>query len=244
MNDSSMMRVPPAWRERGQTINEPDEFSIEDEKFDLIYPPQVRDLSPVFWTPVAVAAEAAKLLAPQSTTRVLDIGCGPGKFCLVAASLSEGRFTGVEQRGELVAAAQRAAAELRLSEVEFRHANITDVSFSEWDAFYLFNPFEENICEGYKIDSAVPLSIRLFKRYTIYVAEQFAGLPHGTRVVTYMGYGDEIPSCYDCEQTFFRDDLKLWVKTREYDAAVERLGLRPSRSYRGTAGWQPPRRPV
>ena len=31
----------------------------------------------------------------------------------------------------------------------------------------------------------------------------------GTRVVTYAGYADEIPACYDCELSLFRDELKL-----------------------------------
>ncbi len=75
-----------------------DPTSVEDEKFDLIYPPEVRELSSIFWTPVRIAAEAAELLAVTPATRVLDIGCGPGKFCLVAAKLTEGSFTGIEQR--------------------------------------------------------------------------------------------------------------------------------------------------
>ena len=65
-------------------------FSIEDEKFDLIYPPKIRKLSSIFWTPVAVAAKAAKWLVTVQGMRVVDIGCGPGKFCLVAASLTDG----------------------------------------------------------------------------------------------------------------------------------------------------------
>ena len=36
--------------------------SIEDEKFDRIYPARLRHLSSVQWTPVRIAAEAAKLL--------------------------------------------------------------------------------------------------------------------------------------------------------------------------------------
>ena len=51
------------------------------------------------------------------------------------------------------------------------------------------------------------------------------------------GYADDIPSCYDCEKALFHDDLKLWIKNREYDHDIERLGLRVSRSYRGAAGW-------
>ena len=221
-------------------VDDPAPFSIEDEKFDQIYPAEIRKHSSLFWTPVAVAAEAARLLVTAPGTRVLDVGCGPGKFCLVAASLSDGRFTGVEQRSTLVAAARSAAATLQLAEVEFVHANVLDVDFAEYDAFYIFNPFEENM-HGFKMDSAVTLSPALFQRYTSYVSDQLGCRPTGTRVVTYMGYADDIPACYDCEATFFGDDLKLWIKQREYDRDAERLRLLPSRSYRGSGGWHPPR---
>jgi SAM-dependent methyltransferase len=230
----------PSWTGNHNDIAAPDEFSIEDERFDRIYPAEIRELSSIFWTPVAIAAEAAKLLVAESGTRVLDVGCGPGKFCLIAGALTDGHFTGVEQRGALVAAARDAARALGLDGVQFLHGNVTEIAFGDYDAFYIFNPFEENM-HGHRIDSAIPLSPDLFKRYTSYVADQLGRLPHGTRAVTYMGYGDEIPSSYDCEQTRFGDDLKLWRKVRDYDPALEQLGLRASRSYRGSAGWQPPR---
>ena len=221
---------------------EPEEVTtVDDEKFDLIYPLTVRRLSAVFWTPVRIAAEAAKLLTETPGARVLDIGSGVGKFCLLGASLTDGQFTGVEQRANLVEAARNAAAQLHLSDIEFRHANIVDVRYDDFDAFYIFNPFEENMLIGHKIDSAVPFSPELFKAYTSHVAEQLATRPLGTKTVTYMGYGDEIPACYTCELALFGDDLKLWIKTREHDPDVECLPSRPSRSYRGSAGWSPPR---
>lgn len=221
-------------------IDDPEPFSVEDEKFDQIYPPELRQLSAIFWTPVAVAVEAARLLVTAPGTRALDVGCGPGKFCLVAARLTDGRFTGIEQRPELIAAARAAMAVLQVTGIEFLQGNIVDIAFSDYDAFYIFNPFEENR-HGHKIDSAIPLSTALFKRYTDYVADQLGARPLGTRVVTYMGYSDDVPACYDCEQAFFGDDLKLWIKRREHDSAIERLGLRASRSYRGSQGWAPPR---
>ena len=46
--------------QKDKELDDPVPFSIEDEKFDLIYPRQIRELSSTFWTPVAVAAEAAK----------------------------------------------------------------------------------------------------------------------------------------------------------------------------------------
>lgn len=233
--------MPPGSAPPDEEIEGPEAFSIEDEKFDLIYPPKLRALSPIFWTPVAVAAEAAKLLVQTRQTRVLDIGCGPGKFCLVAASLTDGRFTGVEQRNDFVTAARQAAAGLQLANVEFVHGNIMDIAFADYDAFYLFNPFEENLFNGRKIDRAVPLSPEYFKRYTSHVAAQLGARPIGTRVVTYMGYADDIPACYDCESALFGDDLKLWIKHREFDRDIDQLGLRVSRSHRGSGGWAPPR---
>jgi SAM-dependent methyltransferase len=214
-------------------------FSIEDEEFDRIYPAKIRKLSPVFWTPVAVAAEAAKWLVPAPGVRVLDIGCGPGKFCLVAASLTEGHFSGVDFRGDLVAIARQAANDLELPEIEFIHGNVLEIDFGACDAFYLFNPFEENMFQGNKIDRAVPLSAELFKKYTNHVAAQLGARPIGTRVATYMGYANDIPSCYSCESTLFGDDLKLWTKQREYDPDLE--SFKVSRSYHGSAGWRPPR---
>jgi SAM-dependent methyltransferase len=224
-----------------EEFEDPESFSIEDEKFDSIYPAPIRKLSSLHWTPVAVAAPAAEWLVTAPETRVLDIGCGAGKFCLVAASLTDGRFTGVEQRSELVAAARQAANDLQLTDLEFLHNNVMEVDFAEYDAFYLFNPFEENMHYGHRIDGKVRLSPALFRTYTTRVSTQLGERPLGTRVVTYMGYADDIPSCYECESTLFGDDLKLWIKQREYDADIERLGLRVSRSHRGSGGWRPPR---
>jgi len=235
-----------------EAFEDPKPFSSEDEKFDLIYPRRIRELSSTFWTPMAVAAEAAKLLvtAPacsaagsaKARTRVLDIGSGAGKFCLLAASLTDGRFTGVEHRSDLVAAARQAASDLGLTNVGFVQGNVLDVAFADYDAFYLFNPFEENLFDGHKIDRAVPLSSALFKRYTSHVSAQLGAGAIGTRVVTYMGYADDIPACYSCEEALFGDDLKLWIKQRPYEPDIERLGLNVSRSHRGSKGWTPPRR--
>ena len=218
-----------------------DPRSIEDEKFDQIYPARIRKLSPLQWSPVRVAAKAAKLLVTVPGRRVLDIGCGPGKFCLVGAAVTKGHFTGIEQRADLATVARKAAVRLRSDNVEIIHNNITEITFSDYDAFYLYNPFEENMVRGVKIDSAIPLSPILFKRYNNYVAANLGSMPIGTRVVTYAGYADEIPACYQCELALFRDELKLWIKHRAHDPAIARLKLTPSRSYRGPAGWATPR---
>jgi SAM-dependent methyltransferase len=211
------------------------------DRINDVYSKKIRDLSFFHWTPFAVACKAANLLVTNRGTRVLDIGCGPGKFCLIGASLSEGSFTGVEQRRTLVNIAAEAAMTLGIPNVTILHGNVTDISFSDYDAFYLYNPFDENLFYRRKIDREVSFSPTLLRRYQFDVANKLGQSPLGTRVVTYSGFCDEIPGCYDCESAFFGNELKLWIKRRAYDADVERWKLTGSRSYRGMYGWAPRR---
>ena len=146
---------------------------------------------------------------------MLDIGCGPGKFCLIAAALTDGHFTGIEQRADLVKAARHAVLKERRQNVEIIQGNVTDISFSKYDAFYLYNPFEENMSENQSIDRCIPLSADLYVKYVKYVAAELSAKPLGTVVVTYAGSALEVPSCYDCELSAFGRDLKLWIKVRE-----------------------------
>lgn len=190
------------------------EFCFRDEWFDQIYPPHIRDLSGVHWTPLSVARRAAKMLVNKPGTRILDIGAGVGKFCIAGALTSEGHFTGIEQRKHLVEIAENAIAEHGIENVRMLCGSITDVSFGDFDAFYLFNPFEENVARSMKIDSAVELTAALYRKYTGYVASQLAAAPLGTRVVTYCGVCEEIPTCYTCDESAFGGAVRLWVKTR------------------------------
>ncbi|MCE0523824.1 MAG: class I SAM-dependent methyltransferase [Methylacidiphilales bacterium] len=196
-------------------INSPLEVGLDDEKFDLNYPRPIQDLSDLHWTPVGIARRAARLLVTKPGTRVLDIGCGPGKFCVAAAMATDGHFTGIEQREHLAAVARYMVRKHRLSNVEIIHANITDIDFGRYDAFYLYNPFQENTAFIGAIDSTVELSEELYNKYTKYVATQLALAPTGTRVVTYVGLCEEIPDCYDLKRSDSTYNLKLWIKSRK-----------------------------
>lgn len=205
-------------------------FSEQDDRFDLIYPVEIRDLSRRHWTPVAVARRAAEFLVSGSETRVLDLGCGPGKFCIVGALTSVGHFTGIEQRQQLANLARMAIGKKNIPNAEIVHGNITDVDFLDYDAFYLFNPFEENLFKWGKIDSSVKLSKALYEQYTAHVATELARAPLGTRVVTYAGLCEEVPLCYECHRSSFSGILKLWQKTRDYPSGDALLDARASRN--------------
>lgn len=213
-----------------------DGFSVEDERFDRIYPAEIRDLSWRHWTPLAVARQAAKFLVSEPKTRVLDLGCGPGKFCIVGALTTVGHFTGVEQRQQLADLARVTIQRERIPNAEIVHANITDIDLQAYDAFYLFNPFEENRFKRGKIDSSVEFSEALYERYTEYVATELARAPLGTRVVTYGGLCEEIPLSYREQRSSFGGVLKLWRKTSDgltKDALQEEQADRNRRRFLG-----------
>ena len=99
-----------------------------------------------------------------------------------------------------------------LTRIEIIHANIKDICFRDFDAFYLFNPFQENLSSLFRIDALVDIKPRLYLEYATHVANELAQCPDGTRVVTFWGDGDEIPACYVCVSTAFSNYLKMWVK--------------------------------
>lgn len=187
----------------------------EDELFDAFYPPAVRKLSYCHWTPIVVARRAAAYLVNRPGTKVLDVGCGPGKFCMIGALTSEGHFTGIEQRESLADLARTAIRNKKIPNVKILTANIADIDFSAYEAFYLFNPFEENLSQPERIDSAVELSLALYEQYIRHVCAQLTQAPAGTRVATYHGVCEEIPLSYNCQHTLFDGSLKLWLKTSD-----------------------------
>ncbi|MBK7402346.1 MAG: class I SAM-dependent methyltransferase [Myxococcales bacterium] len=147
------MRFTPGW------LRDP---LLDDATFDGRMPDLLRLASRLFWTPVAVARRMGSLFALHGAQRVLDVGSGPGKACLVAAAAAPAiRFVGVEQRSGLVAIAQGLAASAALGNVEFRCADATRTSLDSFDGAYLFNPFAENLfSEAKRFDHSVELSER------------------------------------------------------------------------------------
>lgn len=185
---------------------------LSDEDFDEAFPENIRNLSPCHWTPVDAGRRAAQWLVTRPGTRVLDVGCGPGKFCAIGAATTLGNFTGVEQRGHLCRAGRSMFKKYGIPRAEIIQSNITDVNFRDFDAFYIFNPFEENVIESLRIDEAVVLADTLYLAYTKWVHTELSLLSEGTRVVTFWGDCEEIPSCYRCEETACKGQLRLWIK--------------------------------
>ncbi len=188
---------------------------LPDWAFDRIYPERVRAASERYWTPLRVARRAAEMLAPDASTRVLDVGSGAGKFCLVAALTAPGQYTGVEQRGHLVEVASAIAERYDVPRATYLHGDMRDIDWAEFDAFYFFNPFSENYFEASeRLDHSVELSPDRFHRDMQYVRAVLAGMEPGARVITYHGLGSALPGCFKhlASQEIGTDSLELWLK--------------------------------
>ena len=204
---------------------------VWNAQFDRILPFHWRRLSIMHWTPVHVARRAAQLLVTGPETRVLDVGSGTGKFCLVAALATLGHFTGVEQRAYLVEFSRSFAYTYAIPRVCFLRANARDLDWSCYNAFYFYNPFYENLDPDKKIDKHVELSLSLNDQYIRMAQERLAEAPSGTRVVTFHGMGGEMPDGYERVLQEFQDTgfLELWIMSPSPEERIsfQRISQRP-----------------
>lgn len=194
-------------------------LTLEDLAFDEVYEPRWRRCSPRFWTPVAVALRAASWFEERGGRRVLDIGSGAGKACIVGARTTALEFVGLEQRGELVDAAKRAATALGVaSRVSFVHGAIGRFDAAPFDCMYLYNPFAENLyAEESRLDDSVELSEARFVEDIHTVERVLDAAAVGTKVITYFGFGGRIPNSFAPTRlaAVGEDCLRMWEKRRE-----------------------------
>jgi len=190
--------------------------SVADSFFDQVFPPAIQKLSNTHWTPVEVALEAIKLLSFKEGTKILDVGSGSGKFCLVSAlARKDSQLFGVEQRDYLNLVAREIAQDLQLKNVTFIDGDAFSLNWNEFDAFYFFNPFWENhLFPHQRIDVNVPVKKENFEHYINQVILRLEKLKKGTHVITYHGFGGKFPPSYECVhfKTCGSDQIKLWVK--------------------------------
>jgi hypothetical protein len=190
-----------------------DSFSplfISDKDFDDNFRVEIERQSARQWAPAAIAKRAAKFLVNRPGVRVLDIGSGVGKFCVIGAACNQGFFTGVEQRENLCQLADKVARRFNVNNVKFIHANVTEVNFSEYDAFFFYNAFYENIEPDDAIDTSVDLNTSLYRLYTAQLTEKLFAMPKGTRLVTY--WGEWMPRGYHLVYTNGNDALRFWER--------------------------------
>jgi SAM-dependent methyltransferase len=200
------VREGPPWAER----------LASDAAFDAIYDRRIRVLSKRHWSPVAVAARAATMLAEAGATRILDVGSGVGKFCLVGAMRTTATFVGVERREDLVEVARDAARRLGVPRATFVHADVADFAFDGFDGVYLYNPFFEQISRSLRlIDETAERSKDVYRSLVRGTLVKLGALGRPGVVITFHGLGGRVPPDafeFIGEEAAGNDWLELWTK--------------------------------
>jgi SAM-dependent methyltransferase len=192
-------------------------YFTEDSHFRQLYPLSFQKLDTLHWSPLRVIDRAVKFLVNKPNAKILDIGSGSGKFCLAGSYLKPfAFFSGVEQREDLLEYAQTVRKKLGRSNVDFVHKNFTQIDFTEYDNFYFYNSFFENIEGTDKIDDSIAYSVELYDYYNLRLKTKLDGMPAGTRIVTYKTLDQEIPDSYRSVTTEMENQLKFWIKNKEH----------------------------
>jgi SAM-dependent methyltransferase len=199
-----MLSIPDAYLRK---------YFVEESNFRTLYPYSIQKLDALHWSPLAVTNKAVQFLVRDEVVNVLDIGSGTGKFCLAGAYYRPAaHYYGVEQREDLVRQAAIVRDRLGLNNVHFIHSNFTQLDLKEYDHFYFYNSFFENLSATDRIDDSIAYSRELYNYYSHYLYKQLEEMPVNTRIVTYCSWGDEIPPAYQLAETHFDSLLKCWIK--------------------------------
>ena len=184
-----------------------------DAAFNKLYPLPIQALAEKHWTPLHVIKKAVNFLAAEDNARILDIGSGAGKFCLAAAHFKPNAFYyGIEQRKKLVMDAETTKEILQLVNVSFINGNFTQLDFRNYDHFYFFNSFYENLADTVKIDESIAYSEELYDYYNRYLYKQLEQKRAGTRLVTFHSMENEVPARYHVVGSDEESLLKYWIK--------------------------------
>jgi hypothetical protein len=172
--------------------------AVEDGLFDAHLPATLRAVPGVYWTPLEVAQRAAQWLDAVHARSVVDIGSGAGKFCVAAELAGHCQFIGLEQREWLVEAARDLAATFAVEErVTFVTGALGRVTLPVPDAYYFYNPFEENLFEQIgALDRQVELSLDRYHADIAATQRLLERAPLGTFALTYNGLGGPMPRSY------------------------------------------------
>lgn len=131
-------------------------------------------------------------------------------MCTIGALTAAGTWVGVEQHATLVDSATELSRLLGVANrTRFLTADVFAVDWNDFDALYLYNPFELAV-----FGDAVPRqppSIQVAR-----AQQRLAALPNCTRVVTFHGFGGVMPATFELlyhERTVpLGLDLALWIQ--------------------------------
>lgn len=183
-----------------------------DLDFDSLLSKRYQNISKVHWTPIQIIETVVEWCKENSSSSILDIGSGVGKFCMVGASISKLKFTGIEKRKSLYKQAVKIKDKLEVKNVSFFNDNILNIDFSDFDTFYYFNPFFEQIHELERIDKTTNYQPHKFLIYQEYVFNELSKKEKGTKFISYCSQEFYPPDSYAMRNMKFDGLLQMWEK--------------------------------
>ena len=193
-------------------IFSPTTLKLTEESFTDNLPHYLQNRSRRFFTPLSIAQMATDWLTEDGKKRILDIGAGVGKFCIAGAAYSDSYFCGIEHRPSLAKIANELILKFNIPNAVVQNGDITEIDFENFDAFYLYNPFFENLMPDLRLNNEIELSSSLYLYYFNYTERQLSKVRPGTRLVTYHGNNFEVPSSFKKIKENADGMLKLWIK--------------------------------
>ena len=181
-----------------------------DLEFDKALSSEMQNHSKFHWTPISVIEQAMQWFEADENTRILDVGSGIGKFCIVGSRLSKAQFTGVEKRQNLVDEANKLKSLNNTTNVDFVCSDIVDIDFKDFNAVYYYNPFCEQLALSDWIDKEIELNEEQFYEYQKYVVDQLKKMPINSKVVTFHSSELDISEHFIVEDIQFGGQLILW----------------------------------
>jgi SAM-dependent methyltransferase len=189
-----------------------------DSAVDRYLPSPLQLASHQYWTSVAVALRVSQWLVEVGARTVLDVGSGPGKFCVLGALATDCSFVGIEQREHLVLAANSFAKCFEVEQrVRFIHGVFGETPLETFDAYYFYNPFIESVFGSKEwLDESVEHSEERFIREVALAEQMMCDLPIGTYLICYNGFGGRIPDDYVIVRRDPKaaDSLQMWEKIK------------------------------
>lgn len=187
-------------------------LQLTEENFNNCLPDYLKARSQRFFTPFDVAKTATEWLTEDGKKSILDIGAGIGKFCIAGAACSDSFFCGIEYRPSLAKIANELIVKFNIANAVVQNGDVTEIDFENFDAFYLYNPFFENLIPGLRLNNEVELRMSLYAYYFNHTEKKLDKTKSGTRLVTYHGNNFEVPGSFSKVKESKGGTLKLWIK--------------------------------
>ncbi len=137
--------------------------------------------------------KAAEFLCDETSInkKVLDIGSGIGRFCILAAKLHPNfQFEGIELDEKRVDLANLIAEEMEVKNVKFICGDFRDLDVAEYGGFFIYSPFrmgaahELNVTpRNWDYDSI----IKYVNEMNEITAHKLSATPSGTKYTIYNG---------------------------------------------------------